>query len=154
MHWPASPPGTVCPVTETCPWQKLKLVRWLSVSFSLLQGYCSCLGLNLCSESWKFFPVSFCRPSEKSNCNERLRARRHRDGERTGERRTQNEEGTGEMGAAEPKAASRRPETHLPTCQTVWFGLRSWLQKFEAPRSKLIEVCNPSLPFYVQGKSE
>lgn len=69
--------------------------------------------------------MSFCRPSEESNSNERLRARRDREEERMGERRTQKEEGTGETGAAEPKAASRCPETHLPTCQTVQFGSRS-----------------------------
>lgn len=40
--------------------------------------------------------MSFCRPCEKRNSNERLRARRDREGERKGERRTESEKGTGQ----------------------------------------------------------
>lgn len=74
---------------------EIKAGKMAQCKFFSPSGLLSCLGLNLCSKSWKFLPVSFCRPCEKRNSNERLRARRDREGERKGERRTESEKGTG-----------------------------------------------------------
>ena len=88
---------------------EVKAGKMAQCKFFSPSGLLLCLGLNL----WKVFPVGFCRPCEKSNSNERLRARRDREREKKGDRIPQNEKGTGKRGAAGPKAASRCPETHL-----------------------------------------
>lgn len=140
-------------------------------------GLSSCLSLNLCSESWKFFPFSFWRACEKSNGNERLRERRRdREGGREEERKERKQSEGWKEGLAKAQREGRRTRkglerkagwrlaaepTAAPMCPwdtptrpivRSWLGL--WLQKVDAPRSKLMTVCSQSLPFYVQGKSE
>lgn len=71
MGRPTSPLGTVMSGDRNLSFIETETGKMAQYKFFPPSGLSSCLGLNLCSESWKFFPLSFGRACEKSNDKER-----------------------------------------------------------------------------------